>query len=293
MAKNPYFENLSCENEQELLECLNIEAIEIFGFEFIYLPREFVKEDMLFGEDVLSKFTEAFKIEAYIENVDGFEGDGDILSKFGLEIRDAATIVISQKRWDEVLCKFPNITRTRPKEGDLIFFPLNNKMFEIMFVEHEDPFYQLGKTYVYKVKIEMFEHSDEDIDTGAPDIDAVDDVNSYQIGVELGAGVGNYEVEESVFQGIDLVNGTFTGEVISWDPTALPNPLLILKNITGVANLTDQLVGETSAASYALANAPDTQENLGDPFQDNVIIEVEADGIFDFTEIDPFSEGDF
>lgn len=292
MGCNKYFNNFDCKGEQDLLQKLNDEAICIHGIDVIYLPREHVKEDMLFGEDVLSKFTKAFKIEAYIENVDGWEGDGDFLSRFGLEIRDAATLVMSQVRWKEITCK-KDIDRVRPKEGDLIYIKIQNRpghMFEVMFVEHEDPFYQLGGLQVYKVKVESFEHSDEDIDTGSPDLDAVDDDNSYQISVELGAGAGDFQVEENVYQGADFANGTFTGEVVSWNATT---STVVVKNITGIANLTDPLVGETSGASYTLANAPDTQDNTGDPFDDNVTIEMEADGIFDFTEIDPFSEGDF
>ena len=295
MATNKYFNNLDCKGEQDLLEKLNAEAICIFGIDVIYLPREQVKEDMLFGEDVLSKFTQAFRIEAYIENVDGWEGDGDFLSRFGLEIRDAATLVMPRKRFNDIVCS-KGIDRTRPKEGDLIYVKIgqgHGHMFEIMFVEHEQPFYQLGQLPVYKVKVEMWERSDEDVDTGSPELDATDDTHSYQIGVELGAGAGDYEVEETVYQGVDLANATFTGEVISWDSAATPNPLLVVKNITGVANLTDNLIGDTSGASYALAAQPDTQENLGDNFDDNVTVEMEADGIFDFSEMDPFSEGDF
>jgi len=292
MPTNPYFDHFTADCEQDLVEDLIIEAIQIYGLDIIYLPREFLKKDEIFGEDVLSKFTDGFKIEAYIKNVEGWEGDGDFLSKFGLEIRDQMTLVIAQRRWSETMCKKMNIDRSRPREGDLIYIKLDDKerLFEIKFVEHEAVYYQLGRLYTYELKLEMFEHSDEDIDTGSPIIDQFDDEHSYQIEMSLDSGSGTYVDEENIYQGADFSSATATGEVVSWDEDNLK---LVVKNITGVFNLVDNVIGDLSGASYSLVSAPDTQDNVADDHQDNVDIEIEADNIYDFSETDPFSEGNF
>jgi hypothetical protein len=166
--------------EQTLVEDLIIESIKIYGIDVCYLPRTVVKEDMLFGEDVLSKFENHYMIEMYIKSVDGFSGDGDFLSKFGLEIRDEMVLSVSQRRFHEEIVA-NNTTKVndtpgidRPAEGDLIYFPLNNKFFEVKFVEHEAVFYQLGELQTYDLTLELFEYSHERFDTGSTIIDNVE-----------------------------------------------------------------------------------------------------------------------
>jgi hypothetical protein len=177
-ATNLYFNNYSNAEEQTLLENLIIESIKIYGIECYYMPRTLVGEDNIFGEDPLSKFEQAYNIEMYIKSVDGFEGEGDFLSKFNIEIRDEITFVVARRRFaDEV-----DVTQTtpvnednglaRPAEGDLIYFPLNGKIFEVKFVEHESVFYQLGDLQTYELRCELFEYSYEEIDTGITTIDA-------------------------------------------------------------------------------------------------------------------------
>ena len=159
-------------SESELMEGLIIECLKIYGFDVFYLPRTAVKKDEIFGEDPLSKFTNAYPIEMYLENVDGFGGDGEFLSKFGLEIRDSATFVVSRRRWQDLIGKDgQSILTTRPAEGDLLYFPLTKSFFEIKFVEARDPFFQVGKLYVYKLQCELFQFASETIETGIKEID--------------------------------------------------------------------------------------------------------------------------
>lgn len=173
-STNLYFNNYSFTGEQRLIEDLIIEAIKIYGVECFYLPRTFVNSDDVWGEDASSKFENAYPLEMYIKNVDSFEGEGDFLSKFGLEIRDSVTLTISQRRFGEELS--PEDTTSdagRPVEGDLIWFPLNGKIFEVKHVEHEAIFYQLGSLQTYDLRCELFEYSSEIIDTGVKVIDEV------------------------------------------------------------------------------------------------------------------------
>ena len=181
--------------EQNLVEDLIIESIKIYGIEVCYMPRTLVKEDFLFGEDVLSKFEKAYGLEMYIKDVDGFGGDGDFLSKFGLEIRDQMTLTVSQRRFHEEIGaddttpvnETPGINR--PSEGDLLMFPLNGKIFEVKFVEHEAVFYQMGSLQTYDLTVELFEYSHEQFNTGVEAIDNVEekfsgDMAFYQVLLE-------------------------------------------------------------------------------------------------------------
>ena len=222
MPTNQYFPHASYGREQDLLEDLVIESIKIHGIDARYLPRTLIKEDDLFGEDTLSTFTVAAGLEVYIKNVEGFEGEGDFLSRFNLEIRDEMTLVIAKRRFEQIKSekimtevgynlmlesadlKQPSrrfitsgtantsafvlegyedyaINSERPLEGDLIYFPLNGKIFEIKHVEHEIPFYQLGRIQMYELKCELFKYSSEDFATGNTEIDAIDSIFSNNI----------------------------------------------------------------------------------------------------------------
>lgn len=175
MPTSVYF-NTGTANEQLLYEDLVIEQLRAFGQDVFYLPREIVNLDELFGEDPLSRFNDAYLIEMYIENFEGFEGEKEIATKFGLEIKDEATFVVARRRWDQLISLDQNlITAVRPNEGDLIFFPRSNKLFEIGFVDHDDPFFQLQNLPIFKLKCRLFEYSGERIDTGFDDIDRIED----------------------------------------------------------------------------------------------------------------------
>jgi hypothetical protein len=169
--KSSYFKDNS--SEQNLVEDLSVESIKINGRDMIYIPRQLLDEDRLFGEDNSAKFSKGYEFEMYIQSVNGFEGDGDILSKFGIQINDRMNLVVARKRFEQEVTTYePSITR--PREGDIIYFPLSRTLFEINFVEHENPFYQLGKLYTYLLICETFTYGQEDMDTGFSTVDSLE-----------------------------------------------------------------------------------------------------------------------
>lgn len=179
MARNVYFTQ-GTSSEQYLIEDLIVESLKIYGQDMFYIPRVLVNKDIVFGEDVLSKFEAAYQIEMYFEDVDDFQGQGTFLQKFGLEIEKSATLVVARRTWEQLIGRH-GVSRipSRPAEGDLLYFPLTKKLFEVRFVEHNDPFYQLGKLYVFKLKIETFQYASEKLDTGITEIDIIEDKFSY------------------------------------------------------------------------------------------------------------------
>ena len=167
MALNPFFLQGS-QSEQRLIQSLINEQLQIYGVEVIYLPRSILSKDEILTEVQSSAFNDNYAIEAYVNTYEGYSGAGDIMTKFGMSLKDELTVTISKERFEDFISSFladlPASERevaTRPCEGDLIFFPLGNRIFEIKFVEHEQPFYQLGKNYVYQLKCELFELEDE------------------------------------------------------------------------------------------------------------------------------------
>ena len=162
------------------MEDLIIESLRIYGQEVMYIPRTLVSKDEILGEDRLSKFKSAFPIEMYFENVDSFAGQGAFIQKFGLMVEQSATLVVARRRWDQMVGRYGVTTLpNRPNEGDLIYFPLSKGLFEIKFVQHQDPFYQLGKLYVYKLQIELFQYASEAIDTGVAEIDTFETLKTF------------------------------------------------------------------------------------------------------------------
>lgn len=176
---NVYFTQ-GTRSEQMLVEDLIIESLRIYGRELFYIPRSLVSKDNILGEDRLSEFKTAFPIEMYFENIDNFGGQGAFINKFGLMIEQSATLVVARRRWDQFIGRYGVTTvPNRPNEGDLVWFPLTNSLFEIKFVQHQDPFYQLGKLYVYKLQVELFQYSSERIDTGIKEIDAFESLKTF------------------------------------------------------------------------------------------------------------------
>jgi len=179
---NPFFLNGS-KTEQSLIQDLVNEQLKMYGVEIFYLPRTYVTKNTVIKEVIQSQFNDAYPIEAYVDNYEGYGGQGTILSKFGIQNLDDLTLIISRERYENYIAPLirdqPNIELTaRPKEGDLIYFPLGDRIFEIKYVEHEQPFYQLNKNYVYQLRCELFRYEDEVLDTGIDEID--DDIS--QIG---------------------------------------------------------------------------------------------------------------
>ena len=302
MPTNVYF-NHAVQSEQDLHEDLVVESLRFYGHEVFYLPRTIVDEDELFGEDTSSKFGDAYAVEMYIENTEGFEGEGDLLSKFGVEVRDQATFVLSKRTWQRFISLDSNLaTSTRPQEGDLIYFPLGNQVFEIRFVEHENPFYQLGKLNVFKLQCETFEYSHEEIDVGIAELDNIEDQFSYQVTMTLGAGSGDFVVGETVTQTVSS-GKTVSGNVVSYssvgestktlnvnnitfDDTDVPatNTMFVLSSNAAAGNI----VGATSSASRTITTAPDQYVTPNDPLADNKDFETAGANIVDFSESNPF-----
>jgi hypothetical protein len=170
MATNVFFRNYDNFNEQNLIDDLVIESIKMYGVDVIYIKRSLGAVDEVLNEDDLPLYDEVFEFEAYVKNVDGFEGEGDFLSKFGLQIRDSITFSVANRTFERYVTR-EVVEMIRPNEGDLIYFPLNEKMFEIKFVEHESVFYQTGALQVYDMRCELIEYSGQRFDTGYPNID--------------------------------------------------------------------------------------------------------------------------
>ena len=167
-------------SEQNLIESLIIESLKIYGQNVFYIPRTQVAKDEILGEDPLSKFEQAFPIEMYFENVDNLGGQGPFIQKFGLFNEMSATLVVARSRWQELVGQHGNtFVPARPNEGDLIYFPLTKGLFEIKFVQHQDPFYQLGKLYTFKMEVELFQYASEKIDTGVAEIDKFEELKTF------------------------------------------------------------------------------------------------------------------
>lgn len=191
MALNQFFLQGS-PSEQRLIQELINEHLRIFGVEVIYIPRKFVKKETILKEVSSSKFDDNFALEAYVNNYEGYSGSGDILTKFGVSLRDDLSLIISKERFEDFIAPFLSTMdpeeielSTRPREGDIIYFPLGQRLFEVKFVEHEQPFYQLGKLYVYELKCELFEYEDEVIDTSIDEVDQTIQDQGYIATVQL------------------------------------------------------------------------------------------------------------
>jgi len=275
MPTNVYFDT-GTKPEQHLYEDLMIEQLKIYGQDVFYIPRTLVKEDSLFGEDTLSKFDDAYQIEMYFENVEGYEGEKEIMSKFGLQMNEDVTFVVARRRFEQLVSHDSNlIVKTRPNEGDLVYFPKVKKIFEISFVDHDDPFYQIHNVPAFKLKCKTFEYSSEDMDTGIAEIDAIETDNSldqlvYQITMEQS---GTYN------EGLELEDGTGN---LEQETATGGTDNLIGENETGG----DNVVLETGDYIIQEAYVTDTiDENAMNDFFDT-----QDDNIIDFSESNPFGD---
>jgi hypothetical protein len=287
MATNPYFSQ-SVKSEQNLYEDIVIESLKMYGQDIYYLPRDIVNEDRILGDDVPSRFNSSYKIEMYIENVDGFDGEGDLFTKFGVEIRDQATFVVSRRRWDQTIQRYDNdIVIARPAEGDLLYIPFSSKLFQITHVEHEQPFYQLSNLPTYKLRCELFEYNDEDFDTGVEVIDDIEADYAYKFNLVLDSDSRGFVVGETVNQ--TFSDGTvMSGEVASYNPDN--NTLGVVHAgaddgkfhtfVTGI-----QIVGTTSVA-LVTSVAEDNQIAAN---EQNEYFDTLTD-FLDFSESNPFGD---
>ena len=296
MAKNPYFK-LGTNSEQNVVENLIIECLQIYGQEMFYIPRTLVSKDDILGEDRLSEFKNAYPIEMYFENVDGFGGNGAFMSKFGLMIEQSATLVVARKRWQQAVAQYgQTILPNRPAEGDLLYFPLTGGLFEIKFVQHQNPFYQIGKLYTYKLDIELFQYASERIDTGYNVIDDFESLKTFDIDTS----VTRYGMIDS----IQVTNGGtgYTSATVSITSTTgkgatssavISNGAISAINVTnpgtGYQDATVVITGDgiDATATATLINDIDKVESYGD----NNSFKREAES-FIFNDRNPFGEVD-
>ena len=300
MPTNFYFNNFPTDqitSEQLLVEDLVIEAMQIHGMDVYYLPRTSGDSaDMLYGEDTLRRYTTAYNLEMYLENVTGMDGEGDFMSKFGLEIRDELTLLVSRRRF-KYTTGASNLIR--PREGDLIYIPLIQNFFEITFVEHENDqamFYTLGRgrggnVYVYALKMKQLVFSEEYIVTGNDEIDSqIRDAYKRERITMASGGTGTYVQDEIVYQGGSLATANAKATVYSWSGTT--RNLDIIRVMGTFANNT-MSIGATSNARFTSATVPNDTVFDNSAFEDvtdNTLIEGEADSIIDFSENNPFGE---
>ena len=179
MPLNPFFNNFTYTPTQEFYQDLIVQAIQIYGHEVIYIPRNITNFDQLYSTDDQSTYSTTIPVEVYIENIDGFQGQRDIFTKFGLEIRDSVTLVIAKRTYENTI--MPITSQPRPMEGDLIYFTTNKKCFQIKYVNNKEIFYAFGELPTYQMELNLFEYSDETFNTGIPDVD------SLQIALSLNA----------------------------------------------------------------------------------------------------------
>ena len=285
-------------SEQYLYEDLIIEAMQIYGHDVYYLPRTLVNKDQLFGEDALSKFDDAYLIEMYMDTVEGYEGEKELVSRFGLEIRDETTFTVSRRRWLDLVSSNTNlITSLRPNEGDWIYFSNGPRLFEISFVDKDDPFFQVDNLPVYKLYARTVEYSDERLDTGITDIDAIEDKYSgdalqWQFLAEQSS-TTNYVENITLERGTDLYA---TGSVELETATDGGTGILTSESETGFAAILTEDSNSTNSffiinEEYSLATA--------EPLADNDWIEEavtgtgafsSSDPVLDFSERNPFGE---
>ena len=303
MARNPNFSQ-RVKSEQNLYEDIIIESMKIYGQDVYYLPRTIVNENTILGEDVASSFTSSYKIEMYLENTEGFEGEGDLFTKFGVEIRDEATFIVARKRWSQTVASSSNaITVLRPKEGDLIWLSLSNKLFEILHVEHESPFYQLSNLPTYKMRCQLFEYSGEDLDTGIADVNSIQSDFGYRVSLTMdsdgmprvatdGTTVSGFIIGENITQ--TFTSGTIlTGEVAAWSDS---DNILHLVNFgadDGAFHLPvigRQVVGATSNNTTTVTAV--SEELKQNENEQNSVFETTNDvmSFLDFSETNPFGD---
>jgi hypothetical protein len=300
MTTNFYFNNFPSKlgggnvitPEQLLVENLVIEALKIYGLDVYYLPRTTRDQvDYLFGEDVLKEYRIAHPIEMYLENINGFDGEQDFISKFGLEIRDEVTLLVSRLRF-----RYAVNGLTRPNSGDLVYIPMTTSFFEITDVESENDqamFYTLGRgrggnVYVFALKMKQFYFSNEVIETGISEIDG--NIRNYypKLRISLGSGSGKFLNDEIVYQGSSLSTATAQALVFDFQPNAYIDVYRMQGDFTATANVH----GNTSSAQWTVTLASDapTQNTPFEDIIDNARIEAASDGIIDFTEVNPFGE---
>lgn len=288
-AKSVYFSD-KVRSEAELFEDIIIESISIYGQNIYYIPRTIVDRDWILNEDKESKFEEALEMPMYIENVEGFGGEGDLFQKFGLEIRDEITFVAAKRTWNRFVGDQTDLIR--PNEGDLIFIPLGNSLFEISHVEHQEPFYQLSNLPVYKMQCRLFEYSGEDFDTGIDSVDEFERSATYQYMLEVNDG-SNAVLGSSVVQ--TFATHTVSAEILSF-VDGIDSKFYVGDITTNdgeyhefiVTNQADLSIDGGAAVTISSVTKVDDFDN--EPYAHNEEIQNTANDIIDWSEANPFGE---
>ena len=286
MATNNFFKNFNSFPQQELVNSLSKEVIQIAGLDVLYLPKfDSLAKDTLLNEDALVEYNKAYEVEMYVNTPDGYGGSGDTLSKFGLDIQDELILIVNKERFkDETFIN-------EPREGDLIYFPLGKALFIIKYVEHEQPFYTLGKTNVFELTAETFRYSNERFnisgEEGGSIFDKIERDNATTVEFTFPSNSSTiFRDGEIIFQGVDLENATAKARVSNQNG----NKLFVYR-IEGQFQLNESITGEESETTTTLITIDDQVISTSE-FDDNKEFEVEGDDILDFSEIDPWSEGD-
>ena len=290
---NPYFSQ-SVRSEQNLYENIIIESLKIYGQDVYYLPRTIVNEDTILGDDVPSQFNSSYKIEMYVENTEGFDGEGDLFTRFGVEIRDEATFVVARKRWNSAVGKYDNeITGERPREGDLIYLPLSRSLFQINHVEHEQPFYQLSNLPIYKMRCQLFEYNDENLNTDVDAIDAIERDNSFKYILTLNGTSPVISIGDTATQTISS-GVTMSGEVASWSDSDQKLHLIHCGASDGkfhnfLTSTTITLSGDARVDSDFTVTALAQDNQISENEQNDAFSTLSTD-FLDFTEDNPFGD---
>lgn len=255
------------------------------GHDCYYIPRDsYNGDDEIFGETKNAKFTRAYTMEMYIANVEGYEGDGDFFSKFGLDIRDNSNFVLAARAFRKYI---PSNIAARPREGDLIYIPVMKKIFEIKFVEEELLFFSLGhrNPYIYELRCELFRFSDENFGTGVEEVDEIESDNSYTIELAMGNGSGLFNKGELVYQGANVAYASAKASVTEYDPITKK---LTLHNIIGTFATATTIKGDSSNATYTVTTTDVLGEHIFYDQYDNKALQDESTLFIDLSEINPF-----
>lgn len=288
MPTNPYISQ-KVRSEQNLYEDIVIESLKFYGQDVYYIPREIVNKDPIFLDDVPSRFTDAYKVEMYIENIEGFEGEGDLFTKFGIELRDQATFVVARRRWKQLIGNYLDERKFRPREGDVIYLPLSESMFQVMKVETETPFYQLSNLPTFRLQCELFEYSDEDFDTGVDEVNAIELEGAYQYALTMDSASTGFHVGENVVQSFGDYD--MQGEVTDWSDSDRVLQLAHIGSTDGKFHnfTTDaQVTGQSSGAVATPTLVEDLQEIQLET--QNVIFDDFESDFLDFSEDNPFGD---
>jgi len=284
MATNVFF-NHAVPQEQNLYEDLVVESLRMYGHDVLYLPRTIVEEDTILNEDISSRFAQSYTIEMYLENVEGTADAGDLMSKFGVYVQEEATFIASVRSWDRFVSSDSNlVTSLRPNEGDLIYFPMSGALFEINYVQDDNPFYQLGKLFVFKMRCTLFEYSGEDMDTGT-DADLVELQQGYTEIYQLSGTNGSFKYGENI-----LLNTNVVAECVGYvynSVTFLYD--IVLRAVTSTMSVGDVLTGETSGATGTISVVSDKLD-IDDGVSQNKDFETNGSNYLDFSETNPFGE---